>query len=202
MEPNDYNWIFNTDWIAAIKGLVAIICFFVLLILAYEAFIKLLSKFGITTARQRDHKKNIELLNNHNEQIQDLKEITKNTADTLNKIIPIINKMNENLSLLDTKVDNMGNNITSMSKRVETIEKKQEEDDKRNVESQKARHKDSLYQAYAFYKNRAEETGRKEWNSVEKDGFDSMLAAYELYDGNSKVHTDVVPYMEEFKVVD
>ena len=130
--------------------------------------------------------------------------IFENITSTLpeEKIIPIINKMNENLSLLDTKVDNMGNNITSMSKRVETIEKKQEEDDKRNVESQKARHKDSLYQAYAFYKNRAEETGRKEWNSVEKDGFDSMLAAYELYDGNSKVHTDVVPYMEEFKVVD
>lgn len=200
--PNDYNWIFSTDWIAAIKGLIALMCLFALMIVAYEFFIKILNKIGVTTAKQREHMKNIKDLNNHTKQIEELKKITTTTNDALNKLTPLINSMDKSIKNINNKVDSLNNCIISIDKRVQTIEKKQEADDKRNVESQKARHKDRLYQAYAFYKKRAEQTGKKEWNSVEKDGFDSMVKAYELYDGNSKVHTDVLPYMSEFKVVD
>ena len=202
MKPNTYDWIFATDWIASIKGLISLICLLIILIGAYEGLRMLLNKAGITTARQREHNKNIQNLNDHTKQIEELKKITKVTNDALNKITPLIDSMNKSIKNINDKVDSLSNCINSIDNRVKIIEEKQKADDERNVKAQKARYKDRLYQAYAFYKNRAEKTGKKEWNSVEKDGFESMVKAYELYDGNSKVHTDVLPYMNGFKVVD
>lgn len=199
--PSSLDWLFEFDWIASIKGLIGILCLVFLLFVLFEVIEKVLKKIGISTAKQREHEENVKHINENYESIVELERITESTSTALKEIAPFVNEINQNLNDIKNDVNELNNSMSKINTRVKTIEKKQQENDNKNREIEKAKLKDRMYQAYRYYRHRSEESGRKEWTKIEKDGFYSMLRSYEMYDNNSMVHTKVLPYMEDFVVI-
>lgn len=202
LNPDDVSWIFNVSP----KEIVSVIFLFVLLFIVgkiiYNWYEKIINKFGITTKKQREKLKSKECINENRESIKHLNELNNKTVETMTSLIPMVNNINESVSKLNTTVNILGENFNKFDERLSGVERQQENQEEINRKSTMANHKDRLYQAYRYYKSRAEKEGKREWTTIEKDGFDSLMDDYANNGGNSHVHNDVAPYMDEFIVND
>lgn len=176
--PLQFEWLKDIDFLDLI---IKVICIVIVVFFLVEFKDRFISKYGINTQRQREQKKNSDIIQKTNE---DLAAVIQ-SVNTLEKSIDSINTSLERLT-------------------VDIIYVKQTQDDmqEKNRQSKQVEYKDQLYQAYMFYKERAESTGRKEWSKIEYDGFWSMFNDYESYGGNGYVHKIVEPYMREFVIKD
>lgn len=108
----------------------------------------------------------------------------------------------EKISQFEYKLDQVIHTIDRLQDTIvenDKVNRKEHEDFK---EDARRRHledcKQSLYHAYRYYKNRAEQTGKMEWTNIEADGFWSLSSDYESCGGNGYFHKTIQPYMSQF----
>lgn len=112
-------------------------------------------------------------------------------------------EQNERIAAIEHKVDDTRNEIASLSDSLENMKQIVEElsvtvnkvNERQNADTA-AQLKDRISQAYQYYHE------KKKWNSMEKEAFNDLIAAYTRYSDNSFVHTICEPESETWWVVD
>lgn len=170
--------LWHADWV---NFLFTVLCLFLLWDKLITIKDKICKRYGWKT--KSDHE--TEMIQTHDEQIDNLETNLNTINNTINAVSDMI------VELRQTVVSNY-------------------EDNKREHESFRLERQkdqvsligDKLFQAYAFYKSRAEHTGVFEWTCIEKAGFYSLMDNYHKNGGDTYSHSDIEPYMRQFQVTD
>lgn len=202
IDPNGFSWISKYSIKEYFEIIVFIICIIFLCDFLYQKIKNLLHYYGITNKNYREKEKHIKQLEENTSDINDLKEISVETINSINKIIPLIDDINNSSKEINNKLNILTKDVNILKEEVNKVKEKQQIQEEVNRKSTLAKHKDRLYQAYRYYKSRAVRENKKEWTSIEKDGFTSMLNDYIDNNGNGYVHNEVVPFMNDFVVND
>lgn len=199
MDPNDLAWISQVD---IVKSIAVVLCIAMLAIFVWEKFGTVIAKLGITTKSAVEKKKHED---EQNAKIQELRDAINNYKTSENStyidLSNCVNNLTVAVNALSTTVDNMNKDLAVIHSELDSIKDEQQIQKELNASSRKAQYKEILYKAYYVYKNRAEESGKKEWTEIEYDGFWTMFRDYEKYDSNSFLHTQIEPYMRQFIIV-
>lgn len=142
---------------------------------------KIVKRYGIRT----NAADKTEMIHIHDEQINTFEKQLKSIADKINVLSQMI-------------IELQG----IVSKNYDENRKEHEDFRLERRKDQLSIIGDRLFQAYNFYKNRAEQAGKYEWSCVEKAGFYAIMDNYHENGGDTYSHSTIEPYMRQFKIYD
>lgn len=158
-----------------------ILCLFILWDKLTSFKDKVIKRYGIKTTEDTE----AEMLHSHDAQI---------------------NSLDAKLTCINDKINVMSQMIIELEK---IVSKNYEDNRKEHENFRQEKRKDQLsiigdrlFQAYNFYKKRAEQTGAYEWTCVEKSGFYTIMDNYHDNGGDTYSHSTIEPYMRQFIVID
>lgn len=103
----------------------------------------------------------------------------------------------ESIAKLEAEVQNIKLDQNEIKDAIQKLTSVMDNMQAKQDASDRARIKDRIGQAYRYYRD------KQQWNSMEKEAFDELIASYEAAGGkNSFIHETCQPKSHEWKVVD
>lgn len=175
---NEIKELFSTNWQNLLIGLLCLLTLWDKLITYKD---KIYKRYGIRTNATTE----AEMIQTHDEQISTF----GTQLTTINDKINVLTKAMVELQEI-------------VSRNYDDNRKEHEEFREEKRKDQLSIIGDRLFQAYNYYKARAEREGCFEWTCVEKAGFYAIMDNYHANGGDTYSHSIIEPYMRQFKVLD